>query len=448
MKLILAAVLSIAAAPAVAFAASQADLARIAMDERNDVAIRVAAVNHLKDQALLEQVALSPSKIWTVDYYQNGHPSPPRYTDDVKCGPGYWQCIVGQLREQDESVKRAAIARLTDQPLLMKIAMTADDNEVGYAVPYEAVNKLTDQAALANVALKAKSSYARNSAVRRVTDQAVLARVALNAKEEYPIRDGAIENLIDQAVLAQIAIDPLNNFNVRNEAEKKLTDETAIEKFALEDVPPQGTEGGYFRADDGPCGWWSRRDAIQKVANQEVLLRIAQDTEAEASFRTVAVASLEDSASLKLLAEDETLEINSPIRSIARLKLAITEPRMVARLGKIRASVTVEMITQPYVDNNKLTQSTMAGEIIEVSLVGPTETLVQQSWRTEFPQGVSSLEHRHLIEANLSIETTLARLFQLPAFTQEDLVELSASAMPEVRNAALASRKKPWIRSF
>ena len=424
----------------------QEKLGSIAMDERYDLAVRMAAVNRLTDQALLTAVAITPSAIYSVDFYQHRQllvlpdgtsvDLSVKAEDRFSCASTFWQCIVDAIRQQDSLVRAAAVEKLPDPALLTKIALTTVWSEVG-DVPRKATERLADQSELARIALEAKDEYARNTATRRLggqDQQSVLVRIALNASEDYAIRDGAIEKLTDQAVLAQIATNVANDRNVRDAAERRLTDEPALEKIAQENDLQNAAGWAY---------WYGsrRKDAIQRISDQSVLLRIARDQDAGPYFRAVAAASLSDDAPLRALAEDQSLDVKSPIRLMARLKLATLDPRIRARLPQFRAVFKVVLVSQSYYGIPG-GHGELVGERIEFSLTHSGDELEKKSWEPKFPGSMPAGSHQvDPIEPSVDITGPIAVVLQNPIFTQDDLVQLATSPLSEVRDAAEIARK-------
>jgi len=78
-------------------------------------------------------------------------------------------------------VRIGAVANLTDQALLAKVAIEDKEPDVRRA----AVDKLTDQALLAKMAIEDKEPYVRRTAVEKLTDQVVLAKVAFEDKDDW-----------------------------------------------------------------------------------------------------------------------------------------------------------------------------------------------------------------------------------------------------------------------
>ena len=72
------------------------------------------------------------------------------------------------------------------------------------AMRFAAIARLTDQNALAKIAKTDANQSVRQAAVERLTDENLLAEIALS-DTEYVVRQAAVEKLTDQALLADIA---------------------------------------------------------------------------------------------------------------------------------------------------------------------------------------------------------------------------------------------------
>ena len=356
-------------------------------------------------------------------------------------------------RGKDSRIRECAVDRLTDQELLTKVALLASEEEVGSRVIQRSVTKLTSQVTLEKVALEARSIDARDEATSFLTNQTVLEQIALNASARNSTRQIAIQNLKDEAVIARIAKEVNSEVFWDVYRSELATDHPAVlEKIAEENCR---ILDGFYEV--------RRKQAIQRVTNQAVLLRITQDEQALSFFRALAVTSLQDKPALKVLAEDTKLSANNPIRATARLKMAIQEPRIAARLPHLQAIVSIRLISEQYEKTiTHSDQHSMLGEYVYAYLVDQDDSLsqlkfenpdflddwqsrhltgilVRKSWRTFFPRSIPSDDPRRLIEPNMDIKEILTALMSLPVFTPEDLSEMSVSTIPEVSAAALAS---------
>ena len=84
------------------------------------------------------------------------------------------------INAKDRAVRRAAVEKLTDQPLLRKIAVEHEDD----GVRRTAVEKLTDQPLLEKIAVEHEDYWIRTAAVKKLTDQALLAKIAVEEEDE------------------------------------------------------------------------------------------------------------------------------------------------------------------------------------------------------------------------------------------------------------------------
>jgi hypothetical protein len=104
------------------------------------------------------------------------------------------------VEDKDGSVRGVAMAKLTDQSLLGKIAAEATDADVRSA----AVAKLTDQTLLAKIAVEDKDGSLRSAAMANLTDQGLLGKIAV-AATDASVRSAAVAKLADRPLLAKIA---------------------------------------------------------------------------------------------------------------------------------------------------------------------------------------------------------------------------------------------------
>ena len=102
-------------------------------------------------------------------------------------------------------VRATAVAKLTDQALLAKVATvsgrTADEDGTAWRA---AVAKVTDPGLLASMVTEAPEPTIRVAAVAKVTDQELLARIA-TADWDETVRAVAVRKLANQTLLARIA---------------------------------------------------------------------------------------------------------------------------------------------------------------------------------------------------------------------------------------------------
>lgn len=109
------------------------------------------------------------------------------------------------------------------------------DSPAGYQ-RYEAVRaqNLTNQIILANVALTDELDSVRSAAVDKLTDQSLLEKIALTPQASDGIRAAAVKKLTNQTLLARIALEN-NEYTIRREAVRKLTNQAVLAKITVED---------------------------------------------------------------------------------------------------------------------------------------------------------------------------------------------------------------------
>jgi hypothetical protein len=280
------------------------------------------------------------------------------------------------------------------------------------------------QAELAKVAIEAKDYYTGRDAVRMLTDQALLAKVAIEGIQTGT-RQEAVAKVTDQAVLANLAIEDKDSY-VRKAAVLKLTDQALLAKLAMVDD------------DEGV-----KYEAIKGITEQALRAKVREDA-GDRIKRAQAVAALDESDPiLKRLAGD-LRSVNREARtSIARIKLAIQEPRIKSKFPRLQCVVDVSEISQDYGDHFSSAKFKMGGEHVVITLRQDGETFGRTSWSTNFPGSASFLRFQH--GAQVSGEDLLEKLFQLNAFMPEDLAELVHSNIPEVRIAAVAHFSDPAL---
>jgi len=198
------------------------------------------------------------------------------------------------VEARNAHVRQVAVAKLTDQALLAKVAVEDKDPDVRIA----AVAKLTDQALLAKLAVKDRAPDVRKAAVAKLTDQALLAKLAVEDRDTN-IRRAAVAKLTDQALLARLAVED-KDLDVRKAAVAKLTNQGLLTRLATADPAAA-----------------IRETAVRKITDESMLLgRIRQDR--SAAVRQAAVATLRDQESL---VEVATGSFHGQDRSAAKARL-------------------------------------------------------------------------------------------------------------------------------
>lgn len=202
-------------------------------------------------------------------------------------------------------------------------------------------------------------------------------------------------------------------------AVKKSTDQTALAKVALE---------AKYDSD-------ARQAAVEKLTDQALLAKIAE-TGQDPIDRAKAVAAMDGSnPSLKRLAGSLEGVSSHTSESIARVKLAMQDPRIRGRFPRLVFTARVGGIHQGYGDS-----LAMPGEAVYFVLSQDGKTLAKGNWKTDFPQAIYSTVPSYTPPAfqgaDVHGEEFLIVLLQNPVFTQDDLNALSWSVIPELRLAA------------
>lgn len=299
------------------------------------------------------------------------------------CAPSITSDDIGERRE--------AVANITDQSLLMRVAL----EDESAAVRMAAMEKVTDQSLLARMAIDDKSESVRKAAVEKVTDQALLEKVAREhstANLFGEVRLAAVERLTDQAALARMATMPIRDLyppergkRINQAAIARLTDQTLLakvveEKDADEDV---------------------RIVAVSKLTDQTLLMRIARDGSGR-SVRLTALGNLRNRSLLAFDAQTPMLQDLEPIpadwcrnrkleaghsKEIASLRLFLTDPAIESRLGQTTMTVRWHPMEQKYVQVGGPGSFYINGDAITVRVAGDKmkEPKVL-GWATEFPQ--------------------------------------------------------------
>jgi hypothetical protein len=338
------------------------------------------------------------------------------------------------IKDKHWNVRQAAVENknLIDQSLLAKIVCEDED----WNVIHSAIKKLTDQALLAKIAGETSSSAVRQDIIWKLTDQTLLAKIAIQ-DEDNIVRLVAVGKLTDQTLLAKIAIQDKDK-NVQLVAVMGLTDQSLLAKIATQNKDID-----------------VRLAAIGKLTDQALLVKIFEDKNdvfsVSAVIRTAAVAAMDASnpfikgiAQLDVQAgllkgSNEELS-TSPEVSIARLKLAIQEPRIRARFPGILLSARVSAKQVGYSTGGFKGVSLLRGESISVSLSQGGETLAEKDWVSDFPRTMLPFNPDSDFEyARVRGDELLARLLRNAVFTQDDLSDLSLSEIPEVRSAAVSN---------
>lgn len=257
--------------------ADQAALAKIAAEDEEPL-IREAAVNNLDDQALLAGIVMA-----TV--FMEAKDSITSKAAQMAVEKLTGQAVLAKIAIEHKNyfVAITATARLTDEMLLVKVALSPNDQ-----IGERAVRKLTNQALLAKVAIESVNHRnIREQAVMQLTDPAQLARVAIETRDIKDFGAGigeqAASKLTSQALLARVALET-EDAKARKAAMEKLTDQALLFQVAME----AGDE-------------YLRKTAGEKLTDQALLLRAAMEA-GDADLGAAAAGKLTDQALLPKVA--------------------------------------------------------------------------------------------------------------------------------------------------
>ena len=159
-------------------------------------------------------------------------------------------------------------------------------------------------------------------------------------------------------------------------------------------------------------------------------------------MRVKAVAAMDESnPALERLAGDLVALTSDVLASTARIMLAIQEPTIKNRLPRI---VFIPSVTPKY--RGYLTEErhnvSIQGESVSFVLSWAGKAVAAKEWSTEFPSITEKLE---FLPAEVHGEDLLKVLLKSAVFTQDDLAELCASEIPEVRRAAVGNLTDPAL---
>ncbi len=231
--------------------------------------------------------------------------------------------------------------------------------------------------------------------------EVLIRKCALHDMDACSDLSAAVPNLNDQELLAKIAVEDRDAV-VRLAAVEKLTDRALLAMVGLK------------AEDDGYTGY----------------------------IRHKGIAAMDDSdPAMKSLVgfHGGTLDAGE---WIARIRLAIQEPRIRSRFPRIVFAARVSLLWQGY-----YLGANMPGESVSFVLSHGGETLAKKKWSTNFPDSLYlSQDHAtharsagayDFLPADVHGEDLLAELLHNAVFTQVDLAELCSSEIPELPQAAL-----------
>jgi Ankyrin repeats (3 copies) len=135
-----------------------------------------------------------------------------------------------------------------------------------------------------------------------------------------------------------------------------------------------------------------------------------------------------------------------PSDSIARIKMAILEPRIQSRLPDLKCVSNTSQISQGYANDYSRyyggpggRTALVYGENVTIKLEKDDRTLAEASWSTGFPVQIDGATPPSFLGAEVRGEDLMAKLLHLSVFTPDDLAELAHSSIPEVRGGAAAN---------
>ncbi len=189
-----------------------------------------------------------------------------------------------------------------------------------------------------------------------------------------------------------------------------------------------------------PAGAGDRVDPGAKSSDLVLQERgAAEEPDPIARARSVAALSDEDPALRQLAGANEGfVRPAGTVPAIARVRLALQEPRVRARLPGMAFTVSVDGTSERYERVGAGTFVVVHGESVSFRAIQEGRTLVERQWSTSFPETLSSQPWGgsgppRFVGAHVSELPFLEELFRLPVFTQADLTELTRSELPEVR---------------
>ena len=244
-------------------------------------------------------------------------------------------------RATSRNVRRDAVLRLEDQPLLARIAREQD-----WYLRKLAAERLTDQATLGGVALHDPDPLVRQSAVKSLKDPEILARV-LSEDANVGVRTAAVGNVKDQALLARVAVrdpDPelrLQTLNLISDPGLLLdvartAEEPEVRDAALARIQDQAFLSRLAREERHSA---LRLSAIRLVRSQETLASLVSDTAEQREARLAALEGLTDPLLLeRLVREDPDADVRAAAAGriqdpVLRAALAESDPLPKVRLA-------------------------------------------------------------------------------------------------------------------
>jgi hypothetical protein len=230
----------------------------------------------------------------------------------------------------------------------------------------------------------------------------------------------ALEEITDQEVLTELAIaHPYPEIAMH--AAQRVTDESRLKDIAI--YAATDTVGLY---------------ALSRISDQVLLLEIGNSTK----HISVCIAALDrvpgQAERAKLIADAENLD--SDVNSIPRLRLAFLDPRLSARLPRLKANLSSSYAGADYEGIRR--SCSVRTQRITIRVYQDAETLVEQSWETQygFPQSIPESEcGTHVPYVQLA--DVLGKLLVRGKFTQDEINQLWRDLVPMLRLGPVSSRR-------
>jgi hypothetical protein len=302
------------------------------------------------------------------------------------------------LEDKNPDTRRSAVGKLTNQLLLVDIAMKDTDESIRMF----AVDRITDQSLLAEITMKNLDLIICKAAFEKITDQSLLTEIATEDRDVL-IRRAAIEKLKDQSQREKIAIKDTDASIRKFAVETLITDQSLLTEIAMKDTDES-----------------VRRTAIEKLTGQSLSTTASVDEKDLSSVRQVAVEkNIDLSLSLpsKIAVEDKDASVrkaaaeklneqllrsafstgNIPQQHQARLAsnllpilFTLSDPDVVDEVGDIESLSTAWSPTSAkYVPNNTVNSTisqTVPGERFSFSIkLKKLKNKISFSWSTSFP---------------------------------------------------------------
>lgn len=285
------------------------------------------------------------------------------------------------------------------------------------------IEQCDDQNVLAKIASEDEFFQLRLEAINKITNQSLLEKFAQD--KDPKIRVAAIENknFTDQSNLRKIASDD-KDFKVRVTAAKKFSDlDLFVKLIANKDTTDE-----------------FRLEALENINDQKILTRLAFNFRDNPVVLCSLIGKMNSSNIFLIQKSGDIKDVsNDPVKCIARIKLAIDEPRIKLHFNNIRCDVRVTASYRTYTNNSN--KRLVYGEDISVDLMQDKERICSTVWSTDYPQNLTLLKNtnsKSIFWAPIvSPQDLIKELLSKSIFTRTDLEELLNSKFWEIRYAAL-----------